>query len=67
MVEAAIFLVALPNQRKRFTPVTLPTEQPIAQLVVDGAFAEAFGFEPGSDFLFGFGGWEARDGDFRAG
>ena len=51
--------VAFPNNRERFAPVTLAAKEPIAEFVIDGLFAEAFGFEPGGDYLLGFLGGEA--------
>ena len=59
--------ILFPNNRERLAPVTLAAEQPVAQLVIDGLLAEAFFFQPGGDFLFGFGGGQAGDGNFRAG
>ena len=50
--------VLFPNDRERLAPVTLTAEQPVAQFVIDGFLAETFFFEPGGDFLFGFGGWK---------
>ena len=44
-----------PNYWERLAPVTLTAEQPVAQFVIDGFFAETFFFEPDGDFLFGFG------------
>ena len=37
--------VALPDNRERLAPVTLPAEEPVAELVIDRALAETFGFE----------------------
>ncbi len=53
MIHAAVGIL-FPNDRKRLAPITLPAEQPIAQLIIDGAFANAAGFEPGCDDLLGF-------------
>ena len=38
-----------PNDGERLAPVTLAAEEPVAEFVVDGLFAEALGFEPGGD------------------
>src|SRR5436305_9578519 len=41
-----------PDNRERFAPVSLPREKPVAQFVIDRAFALAALLQPRSDFLF---------------
>ena len=50
--------VAPPDDGEGLAPIPLPAEEPVAQLVVDGLFAEALGCKPRGDFRFGFGGGE---------
>ncbi len=57
---------------ERFAPVALSGEEPVAEAVVDGLFAESGFGEPGGDFCFDFCGGEAGelagvDGDAFAG
>jgi hypothetical protein len=59
--------IAFPDNRERLAPITLPAEQPVAQLEVDRSFAEFFGFEPAGDFLFRVGCRQTGDGNFRSG
>ena len=47
-------LPVLPNNREWLAPITLTRKQPIAQFVIDRAFAEATLFQPFRDFLFRF-------------
>src|SRR5208282_3910428 len=49
------------DDRDRFAPVALPREQPVAELVLDGRFAEALFLEPRGDLLLGFGSRESGD------
>src|SRR3954469_1591172 len=44
----------LPDNGKRFAPVTLPREKPVAQLVGRRAFAMSSFLEPPDNFLFCF-------------
>ena len=52
-------LPILPDDRKRLAPIPLPAEEPVAQFVVHGLFAEALRFEQARDFRLGVGGREA--------
>jgi len=47
------------QERERFAPVALPAEQPVAQLVVDLALADALRLDPGGHPLLGLGDAEA--------
>ena len=47
-------LAILPDDGEGLAPVTLSAEEPVAQLEVRGAFAEAFFLEPDGDFFLGF-------------
>ena len=46
----------IPNDWKRLTPVALPTEQPVAQLVIHGPLAMRLFLEPSDNLGLGFGG-----------
>ncbi len=56
VVKRGDFAVFPMDDRERFTPVTLAAEKPVAELVIDGRFADAVRFEPsnhlGDAFLF---------------
>ena len=51
--------VLLPNDRKRFAPITLTAEKPVAQLVMDAALAFAVLLQPFDHLGLGFGGGKA--------
>ncbi len=51
--------VGVVHDRERLAPVALAREQPVAQLVLDGAGADAVGLEPCDDGLLGVGHVEA--------
>ena len=44
----------LPDDRKRFAPVTLARKKPVAQFVIDRALALTPFLQPRRDFLFRF-------------
>src|SRR5262249_19854387 len=59
--------VFLPNDRKRFAPITLPAEQPIPELIIYRFLPQALGFQPGSDLSFGFRRGQAIERNLRIG
>src|SRR5438128_5357813 len=52
-------LSVLPNNRERFAPITLTRKQPVAEFVIDRAFAEAAFFQPCRDFPDRLSRWQA--------
>ena len=54
-----VVMAVLPDDRKRLAPVTLAGEEPVAQLVLDAALAEAVRLQPVDHLRLGFGGGQA--------
>ena len=42
---------ALPNNWERLAPIALAAEKLVAEFVIDGPFAQTFGFQPGGDLF----------------
>src|SRR5579884_273331 len=60
LLQRAMFSV-FPNDGERLAPVTLTRKEPVAQLVIDRAFAEAALLEPGNHLRARFSAGQAID------
>ena len=57
-VGNSVVMAVFPHNRKRFAPVTLAREQPVAEFVLDAALAFCVGLQPVDHLRLGFRGGE---------
>ena len=59
ILDQAKVAAVVPHDRERLAPVALPTEEPVAQLVINPPLAKCLFLEPSGDFALGIRRWQA--------